>query len=276
MSQALTLRPTHFADGLHWMREGLLLLRRQPLALTGCLLMLFLAFMLLVLLPVVGAGLVALLVPAGGAGLMVCIQAVQHGHWPQPALLLAPLRKSRPQQRALLRLGLAAVLAALALAALAQWMDDGELARLAQTHGGHFTPELIKEPGFLEASRRAMHRTVLLGALWLPVQVLLWHAASLVHWHGTPAGRALFFSALALARNAAAYAGWLLGWAGVTLLTSLVLSVLALLPVVGGMATLAALPAGVCLGAAVAASIWSAFVGSFSPAPPSPKLPLFP
>ena len=268
MSQHLKLRPASAAHGLRWVGDGLRLWRRQPIAITGLFLMLFMVLTLLAALPVAGGVLSAVLTPSCSLGMMACAQAVQQGRWPQPLVLLAAWRRSPQHTRAQLTLGLLYAAAMLALAALNQWLDDGALAQLLAAHGGRITPELVQDPAFHAASRSAMHRWALVAVAYLPVAVLFWHAPALVHWHNTPPAKALFFSATAVLRNAGAYLGFAFGWAGVFMLATTALAVLAALPGLSVVGAAAAMPVAGCLMAALAVSIWTTFLGSFAPEPP--------
>jgi hypothetical protein len=68
--------------------------------------------------------------------------------------------------------------------------------------------------------------------LYLPVSVLFWHAPALVHWHGLPPVKSLFFSAVVCFRNAGAYIVFGLTWmlvlmgigVGLTLITGMLTS----------------------------------------------------
>ncbi|MBQ9578932.1 MAG: hypothetical protein IJR28_05305 [Ottowia sp.] len=268
MSQHLRLRPATAAQGLRWVGDGLRLWRRQPLVLTGLFLMLLMALTLLAALPFVGGTLASVLMPACNAGLMCCAQAVQQGRWPHPAMLLAAWRRSPQHTRAMLTLGLLYAAAMLLLAVLWYWLDDGALTQLLVAHGGRVTPELLQEPQFPAAFRSALHRLALMAVVYLPIAVLFWLAPALVYWHNTPPAKALFFSATAVLRNASAYLAFAFGWLGVFLFAGFALALLAALPGIGTVAIALTMPVCVCLVAALVVSIWSTFLGSFTPEPP--------
>jgi hypothetical protein len=65
---------------------------------------------------------------------------------------------------------------------------------------------------------QAMFATMLWTAvLYLPVSLAFWHAPALVHWHGIPPVKSLFFSFVACMRNAGAFTMYGLGWVGIAL-----------------------------------------------------------
>jgi hypothetical protein len=53
------------------------------------------------------------------------------------------------------------------------------------------------------------------AVLYLPVSLAFWHAPALVHWHGVPPVKSLFFSFVACVRNAGAFTMYGLAWFGV-------------------------------------------------------------
>ena len=100
-------------------------------------------------------------------------------------------------------------------------------------------------------------------AIQLPVMMLFCYAAALSHWHGVTAGKALFFSVVALWKNMGAFTVFSLAWAAVTLVVSLVLT---LGFAVGGVGLLLllAIPVTLVLSAMTLASVYFTFRDSFS------------
>ena len=70
--------------------------------------------------------------------------------------------------------------------------------------------------------------------LSLPLSLLFWHAPGLVHWHGVPPVKALFFSLMACVRNVGACLVFLFSWLGIGVLGALVISIISLLLGLGG------------------------------------------
>eukprot|EP01041_Mallomonas_annulata_P022433 gene22433-42727_t len=85
--------------------------------------------------------------------------------------------------------------------------------------------------------------------LYLPLSLLFWHAPGLVHWHGVPPVKALFFSIVACVRNFGAFLVYGLGWLGVFLLGGLVVSIVSALLAVAGLA--GSMAGGIMVGAAM-------------------------
>ena len=99
-------------------------------------------------------------------------------------------------------------------------------------------------------------------ALYLPLSLLFWHAPGLVHWHGVPPVKSLFFSIVACLRNFGAFTVYGLAWMGVFLVGGLVVSLAAGLLAVTG---LTGAVGGIMVGAAMmmAAMFFTSLVFTF-------------
>jgi hypothetical protein len=182
-----------------------------------------------------------------------------------PSILLSAFRAGRQQARGMAVLGAIYALAFLAVLGVSALFDGGEFARLYLL-GGTITQEMVVSPAFQNAMWVAM-------GLYLPLSLLFWHAPALVHWHGVPPVKALFFSAVACLRNFGAMTVYLLGWMAVFSLVGVVLMVITL--TLGAPALMATLmfPAAMLLAAMFFTSIWFSFRDSFvadEPAAPTP------
>ena len=133
--------------------------------------------------------------------------------------------------------------------------DGGSFARLYLV-GGTLTRELVESPAFQTASWVAM-------ALYLPLSLLFWHAPALVHWHGVPTVKSLFFSLVACLRNIAAMVVFLLGWMLIFCGVGLALMLLSLLLGQPGLLVNVMYPASMVLAAMFFSSIYFSFRDSF-------------
>lgn len=257
--------------GMTWVREGLRVFWRMPLAFASLFLMCAAALLVLSTIPLVGTLLAAALAPACTAGLMAATRQAGQGRFPLPAILLTAFRQSPGQTRAILLLGAVNAVALLVIAGLvAALMGENPLARLIDQNGGQITPELmVNNPVWRQAARASMRQMGLASLLYLPVSALLWHAPALVLWHGLPAGKSLFFSAVAVLRNIPAYLLYGLVWLAVSSIAW------AGLLIVAGMtgspwqvAVSGTLPVGVLLMSMFYASLWFTFRDSFTPDSP--------
>lgn len=262
--------------GLQWVREGVRVFARMPLAFLGLFLMLLAVTTVLAKISVVSGVLAMVLLPAATVGLMAATQQAVEGRFPLPATLLVAFRQSPQQTRAILILGVIYAAALLLIMLIAGTLDDGQLAKLIAMQGENINPELMAaDPEIQQAMRTPINQMLLACLLYTPVSVLLWHAPALVHWHGLPVGKSLFFSAVAVLRNARAYLVYGLGWmavtwgalAGLLLLSGLTGSV--------AVAIFGVVPLSVLIASMFYASLWFTFRDSFAAdsAPPEDAPP---
>ncbi len=122
--------------------------------------------------------------------------------------------------------------------------------------GGPATAEMLQEGDFQLAGLVAV-------ALYLPLSLMFWHAPALVHWHGVPPVKSLFFSLIACLRNFWAFVVYGLAWMGIFLAFGMMMATLA--AVLGGADAIAAAlyPAAMLMAAMVSASLYFTFLDSF-------------
>jgi hypothetical protein len=194
-------------QGLLWVKQGIRTFWRQPLAFTG-LFFLFMAWVsVLSMVPFIGAALALLVLPAATLGLMVATEQAASGKFPMPTVMLVAFRAGQQRLKAMLLLGVLYALSFLAVMALSALIDGGGFAKVYLANAP-ITPEVVNDADF----QAAMWLTTI---LYIPLSMLFWHAPALVHWHGVPPTKSLFFSAIACWRNFGAFAVYLLAWAGV-------------------------------------------------------------
>jgi hypothetical protein len=194
-------------QGLLWVKQGIRTFWRQPLAFTG-LFFLFMAWVsVLSMVPFVGAALALLVLPAATLGLMVATEQAASGKFPMPTVMLVAFRAGQQRLKAMLLLGVLYALSFLAVMAISALIDGGGFAKVYLANAP-ITPEVVNDADF----QAAMWLTTI---LYIPLSMLFWHAPALVHWHGVPPAKSLFFSAIACWRNFGAFAVYLLAWAGV-------------------------------------------------------------
>lgn len=207
--------------GLLWVKLGIRTFFRQPLALAGLFFMFMAAVTVVSLVPLIGFVLAMMLLPAATLGLMVATREAMDGRFPMPVVLLAAFRAGRQQARAMLVLGALYALGFLTAMAASYLIDGGDFARV-YLGGATPTRETMLEPTFQ-------------GAMWvfiglhLPLSLMFWHAPALVHWHGVPPLKSLFFSIVACFRNFWAYAVFGLTWLALLVLVVVCITTLAAL-----------------------------------------------
>ena len=108
--------------------------------------------------------------------------------------------------------------------------------------------------------------------LHLPLSLLFWHAPALVHWHGVPPVKSLFFSGVACLRNFWAFAVFGLMWEGVLLLMVVAVSTVVSLLGNPGLAGDILFPTMMLMASMFFTSLYFTFRDSFD-APPGEEVP---
>ncbi len=205
-------------QGLTWVKQGIRTFWRQPLALTG-LFFLFMAWVsLLSMVPVLGSALALLILPAATLGLMVATEQASTGKFPMPTVLMVAFRAGQQRLKAMLVLGALYAVSFLAVMGISVLIDGGGFAKVYLANAP-ITPEVVNSSDFQSAMWVAT-------LLYIPLSMLFWHAPALVHWHGVPPVKSMFFSAVACWRNLGAFAIYLLAWAGVFVVGATVILVI--------------------------------------------------
>jgi hypothetical protein len=205
--------------GIEWLKLGVRVFARQPLAMTGLFITFMASFTLLNLVPFVGSLAALVLLPAATLGYMVATHEALSGRFPMPTLLIAAFRAGRQRLRSMLVLGVMYAAGFLGVIAISALADGGQFARMYLL-GGSIDRDALMDGKVLNAIYLAF-------AAYIPLSLAFWHAPALVHWHGLPPVKSLFFSMVACLKNFRAYALFGLSWFGLTLLTGLVVSLVA-------------------------------------------------
>ena len=175
-------------QGLVWVKQGIRTFWRQPLAFTG-LFFLFMAWVsLLSMLPVIGAVLALLVLPAATLGLMVATEQATSGKFPMPTVLMVAFRAGQQRFKAMLVLGMLYAVSFLTVMALTTLVDGGSFAKVYLANAP-ITPEVVEAGDFQMA-------VWLSTVLYIPMSMMFWHAPALVHWHGVPPIKSMFFTSV--------------------------------------------------------------------------------
>jgi hypothetical protein len=241
--------------GALWVRQGIRTFWKQPIALSG----LFFMFMALMsvssLVPVVGSFFALMLLPAASLGLMAATREVDLGKFPMPMILASGFRAGKERKRDMLVLGLLYALGFIGVMGLSMLVDGGDFAKLYLV-GGALDKETLMTPEFQNAMWLSM-------LLYLPLSAVFWHAPALVHWHGVPAIKSLFFSTVACLSNWRAFLVFGLLWSFIFLLTALVITLISSFTGDSEFASLVLLPAMLMLAAMFFCSTYYSFRDSF-------------
>jgi hypothetical protein len=243
------------STGVTWVKLGIQTFFKQPLALGG----LFFMFMAIVsiasIIPYVGSVLALAILPAATLGLMVATLEAMRGKFPMPSVLATAFRAGRARMRAMLALGAMYAAGFLLVMGITVLIDGGQFAQMYLV-GGKLGKEVMEQSDFQTAAWVGM-------GLYIPLSLLFWHAPALVHWHGIPPSKALFFSLVACLRNLGAYSVYGLLWIVVFAVGGVIaISVFALLGL-GNAAGLVMLPLALTMAAMFFTSIYFTFRDSF-------------
>ena len=251
----MKLNVVNARTGSKWVRQGIRVFWKQPIAMSG-LFFLFMAIMSLsALLPIVGSFIALALLPAATLGLMAASREVDLGKFPMPTILAIAFRASKERKRDMAILGLLYALGFVFVMGISTLMDGGGFAKLYLV-GGKLDAETIMDPNF----QNAMWLSLL---LYVPLSMVFWHAPALVHWHGVPALKSLFFSTVACLRNWRAFLVFGLMWTVVFMSTVLILSLVSGLMGDGELVSMTLLPAMLMLAAMFFCSVYFSFRDCF-------------
>jgi len=201
--------------GLVWVRQGIRTFWKQPLAMSG-LFFLFMAWVSVAsMIPLVGNVLALVLLPAMTMGLMAATAVAEQGQFPMPGILLVAFRSGQAGVKDMLVLGGLYAFGFIAVMGISTAVDGGLFAGV-YLMGAPITPDKVNNPAFQNAMWLAM-------ALYIPLSMMFWHAPALLHWHGVPPVKSLFFSLVACWRNLGAFSVYTLAWMGVFLSAGMVM-----------------------------------------------------
>lgn len=178
------------ARGWSWIAGGFALFRRNPAALTFLVFGYMISLVIVGLVPLLGNALASVVLVPLSMGVMNGCRMIDRGEMPPLTAVFSGFEKNT---RALLMLGAIYYASTMAILGIATLIDGGDLA--AAIRAGRLPP-----PEALE--RDAVLVAALVGAgLAAPLTMAYWFSPMLAAWHGTGAGKALFFSLVALWRN---------------------------------------------------------------------------
>ncbi len=206
--QALSLPAS---AGLHWVRDGFALFRKQPFPIMTLVLAFFFGTFLLLAIPVIGLPVALTLIPGLSVGFMYAARDIEQGVIVIPTRLVAAFRQDREVARRLFGLGIAYAITMGLAQFLVAVIDDGELAR-AIGEGDLVNPDVPLS----SSVQLTMLAAVLLQ---IAVTVVYWFAPVLVAWHGVTPAKSVFFSVVAAWRSRGAFIVFGVAMLALTLLT---------------------------------------------------------
>ena len=136
--------------GLSWIKQGVRLFFRQPLAMSGLFFMFMAVLSLASLIPLIGSLLALALLPAATLGLMAASKEAERGKFPMPTILATAFRAGRQRMHAMMVLGAAYAAAFLIMLGISALFDGGDFAQL-YLFGGRLDAEVVNDPDFQAA-----------------------------------------------------------------------------------------------------------------------------
>lgn len=257
----MKLRLVSARTGLSWVREGMRTFARQPLALTGLFFLYLAAISITAQIPWIGGILALGLLPAASLGLMAATREAASGHFPMPTLLLSAFRAGRERLSAMVTLGAIYAAGFVFNAAVSALADHGHFARYMLN--GQVTQQATQQSDF----QLAMWIFML---LCIPLSLLFWHAPALVHWHGQPPVKSLFFSLVACWRNKGALLVFALTWLGLFVAAAVLLGLVSVAMGSTTFANVAMLPTVLLFAVVYFSSVYFSFRDSFVAEDPQP------
>lgn len=247
-------------QGWTWVRDGVRLYLRRPVAFTAMLVLFLLATGLWSVLPVVGLAALASL-PLLSLGFMVASRSVLRGGLAHPGQFVEPLvGDARRRHRLLLLCALYGV-GALGVVWWVGWVYGDAMDALREAMAKHGPSST--EAAQAAADPRLMQGTLSFALLASALSIPFWHAPALVWWGGQGVWQALFSSTLGVWRAKAAYLVYSLAWLLASIALSLAVGLLA--GTFGAPSIITWLVPALVLGLSSAfyVSLWFSFVDNF-------------
>ena len=242
--------------GSLWVRQGIRIFWKQPLALSGLFFMFMASMSIMSIVPVVGGFLALVLLPAASLGFMAATREVELAKFPMPYILAAGFRTGPEGKRNMLVLGVLYACGFIGVMGLSALVDGGDFAKLYLV-GGSLEVDTLMKPEF----QNAMWLSLL---LYMPLSMVFWHAPALTHWHAVPVVKSLFFSTVACLSNWRAFLVFGAVWSAIFLGTTLGITLIAGLIGDNDFAAMALLPAMLMLAAMFFCSTYYSFIDCFT------------
>lgn len=210
MPAEIQLQRVKAGRGFVWLHQGLRVFAHRPMAFSLLLAAALFLLFILTIVPVVGPLIALASLPLVWLGFMIATQLALRGKVPMPDVFLLPLRVDRARTVALIKLCVMFCVGLFAISLLSAWLAEGRFEAILQPPDAKLSAEqaqalmqkqvqaLLNDPSM---QRIAYLSTALLALLSVP----FWHAMALVHWGGHSAGKALFFSTVAVWRAKGAF-----------------------------------------------------------------------
>jgi hypothetical protein len=204
------------STGWTWLKNGALLFRQQPAALTTLLFANILVSILISAVPVLGAMVAVVLIPSFSMAFMMACSMIENGQRVTPAVALTGFRK--PVLRELCKVGIVYLGVSLILTLITRFAVQPDFWEQVQAQSTDGTPAVLAGQDVL-----AMFLIFALDAVAL---ISLCFAAPLTYWQKMPPFKAVFYSFFAVKRSAGIFIVMLLAWFGIFFTVCMVIAVI--------------------------------------------------
>ena len=176
--------------GLGWLIEAFAIFRRKPALLSFLVLGYWLSMAVISAIPYLGQMISFILIPAFSVSLMNACRLIATDEELPPQVLFSGFHRNL---QTLIRLGVVYVVASLVILGISAIFDGGILFRMLVL-GAIPDNAAMSDTSVLISAQLAI-------CLLIPVMMAFWFSPVLVAWHDMSAGKSLFFSLVACARN---------------------------------------------------------------------------
>jgi hypothetical protein len=236
--------------GWQWIVDGWTLFKRQPMALFSWAMFVTLVLIFATFTAPIGPLLFIILMPAITLVTLALTRHVADGQKLMPSMWVEPL-KPKGLFKKLLVLGVLYVGICLTVGFMVFLPFAGELGQAMQT-----LADTQDATPLIETLQMPM---LLFAAFYFILAALFWYAPILIGWHGTPIGKALFFSAVACWRNKWAFLVYGAAWASIFFGIDLVVGAVVSLGIPLNIAAALQLPLNVFIGSVLYASFYPTY-----------------
>lgn len=186
--KSLTVARPDAVSGLFWIKEGWRLFKQAPVPWMGMTALVFMVFIGLSMIPVVGRFVVELLTPFMAAGYFSAARAAQNGELVSFVHLGAGVQTGRD---ALLRIGVGYLFASLLIFVVVGHLAGGDLNEIMRALQD---PSALSEAEFERLMAAALPAAALASVLFMPVVMATWFSPGLVVFDGYSAAQGLWWS----------------------------------------------------------------------------------
>jgi hypothetical protein len=203
--------------GWDWLKQGTVLFRKQPAALTTILFASILCSIGLSVLPLVGTVLSPLLIPSFSMAFMQACLMIENGDRVTPGVLLTGFR--RPVLGALCKVGSIYLVVGLV-----------EMLVVVLALGPEFFEKIARRQADPNAAAQSLSSEMvvfmLIALLNMVMLITLYFAAPLTYWKQMGTGKAVFYSFFAVVRSARVFLVLVLAWFGAFFLLASIATIL--------------------------------------------------